>query len=174
MRENWPGEEIANGNEKKRINQQSSIMDPAIEKDPNPNMIVAMRYTCNRSSSSYGVLSAVRSLWAQYLNTRVRPDNDKEKYCSKSRTVVRVLDERVVIFDPADTSTAHSKGVPDHFRRSRDQRYIFDRVFDQYSSQAEVYEHTAKVPPSRASFVRSFVRRGIDIGGRGWGWREVG
>lgn len=92
-------------------------MDPAIEKDPNPNMIVAMR---------------------------VRPDNDKEKYCSKSRTVVRVLDERVVIFDPADTSTAHSKGVPDHFRRSRDQRYIFDRVFDQYSSQAEVYEHTAK------------------------------
>jgi kinesin family protein 18/19 len=75
----------------------------------------------------------------------VRPDNDKEKYCSKSRTVVRVLDERVVIFDPADTSNAHSKGVPDHFRRSRDQRYIFDRVFDQYSSQAEVYEHTAKV-----------------------------
>ena len=157
MRENWPGEEeIANGNEKK--NQTTKlIMDPAIEKDPNPNMIVAMRYTCNRSSSSssYGALSAVRSLRAHiYINTRVRPDNDKEKYCSKSRTVVRVLDERVVIFDPADTSTAHSKGVPDHFRRSRDQRYIFDRVFDQYSSQAEVYEHTAKVPP--ASEPRSF------------------
>lgn len=58
---------------------------------------------------------------------------------------MRVLDERVVIFDPADTSAAHCKGVPDHFRRSRDQRYIFDRVFDPFSSQDEIYEHTAKV-----------------------------
>lgn len=64
--------------------------------------------------------------------------------------MVRVLDERVVIFDPADTGNTHSKGVPDHFRRSRDQRYIFDRVFDQFSSQDEIYEHTAKVTsPSR-------------------------
>lgn len=75
----------------------------------------------------------------------MRPDNDKEKHNPKSRTVVRVLDERVVIFDPADTSTAHCKGVPDHFRRSRDQRYIFDRVFDDFSSQDEVYDNTAKV-----------------------------
>ncbi len=80
-----------------------------------------------------------------FVHSRVRPENEKEKYCFKSRTVVRVLDERVIIFDPADTNSAHSKGVPDHFRRSRDQRYIFDRVFDQYSTQKEVYENTAKV-----------------------------
>jgi len=59
--------------------------------------------------------------------------------------VVRVLDERVVVFDPASAGSEHLPGVPDHYARSKDQRYAFDRVFDQYASQEEVYEHTAKL-----------------------------
>ncbi|KAL6073190.1 Kinesin-like protein kif18a, variant 2 [Balamuthia mandrillaris] len=49
----------------------------------------------------------------------------------------------MLIFDPADSNT-RTKGIPDHFTRCKDQRYMFDRVFDQYATQREVYEHTAK------------------------------
>lgn len=75
----------------------------------------------------------------------MRPDNEKEKHSFKSKTVVRVLDERMVIFDPATSGSEHLPGVPDHYTRSKDQRYTFDRVFDQYAAQEEVYEHTAKL-----------------------------
>jgi kinesin family protein 18/19 len=77
---------------------------------------------------------------------RIRPENEKERHNFSSRVVVRAVDEQVLVFDPAPapgTSTS-TKGLPNHYRRPKDVRYAFDRVFDGYASQEEVYMHTAK------------------------------
>lgn len=89
---------------------------------------------------------------------RVRPENDKEK--GRARKLVKILDEHVLVFDPAasggsSASTkkqfalnsslgASGKGFTSHAHRARDYKYAFDRVFDQESTQEEVYQHTAK------------------------------
>jgi kinesin family protein 18/19 len=67
------------------------------------------------------------------------------------------LDEHVVVFDPADTDNgslsasignsqkpANSKGFANNFHRARDYKYAFDRVFDAYATQEEVYRHTTQ------------------------------
>ncbi|KAI4208262.1 MAG: hypothetical protein LQ346_000142 [Caloplaca aetnensis] len=62
------------------------------------------------------------------------------------RPVLKVVDDRCLIFDPPDdhqiSRNAKSCGPPG--RRSKDQTFGFDRVFDENTTQAEVYEATTR------------------------------
>jgi kinesin family protein 18/19 len=64
------------------------------------------------------------------------------------RPVVQVMDDHVLIFDPKDPDTSRSfeqRGfLPPGAKRYKDQRYTFDRVFDEQAQQIDVYEKTAK------------------------------
>jgi len=79
------------------------------------------------------------------------------------RPIIKILDENIVIFDPADLNQVVSsfyylsalmftniyikvvpRGVPNHSNRRKDCKFAFDRVFDQYAPQHEIYEHTTK------------------------------
>ncbi|XP_078348756.1 kinesin-like protein KIF18A isoform X2 [Oculina patagonica] len=80
---------------------------------------------------------------------RVRPANDME-IVKQSSTSVRVMDERMLVFDPKDDSLDYLSGnrrrkQPQFLtRRARDLRFMFDRVFDHESSNRDVFEHTTK------------------------------
>ncbi|KAL9006847.1 MAG: hypothetical protein Q9188_000378 [Gyalolechia gomerana] len=62
------------------------------------------------------------------------------------RPVLKVVDDKCLVFDPPDDNqisrNARSCGPPG--RRSKDQTFGFDRVFDENTSQAEVYESTTR------------------------------
>jgi len=86
---------------------------------------------------------------------RVRPESDKEKHNPISKVVVQALDEQVIVFDPptpvmsltAATSSPSRRlasGAPSNYRKAKDAKYAFHRVFDANSTQEEVYEATAK------------------------------
>lgn len=80
---------------------------------------------------------------------RVRPANNMEN-AKQSSTSVRVMDQRMLIFDPKDDSidylsTNLRRKQPQFLkRRARDLRFMFDRVFDHESSNRDVFEHTTK------------------------------
>ena len=79
---------------------------------------------------------------------RIRPENEAE-ICSSSRTVAKVMDEHVLVFDPSpdNAPTFHALGPlrqPLLGKKHRDLRFAFDRVFDETASQVEVFEHTTK------------------------------
>lgn len=77
---------------------------------------------------------------------RIRPEHDKEKE-SNHFTVVRAVDQNVVCFDPADSSGGSPQRTTKKTflkRRSKDIRYAFDRVFDERTTQLEVYQNTTK------------------------------
>lgn len=80
---------------------------------------------------------------------RVRPPNIME-LAKQSSTSVRVMDERVLVFDPKDDSIDYFPGdrLKNHrqflTRRARDLRFMFDRVFDNSASNRDVFEHTTK------------------------------
>ena len=69
---------------------------------------------------------------------RVRPESERE-LAAQARRVVRVVDERLLAFEHAGRASA----------------FAFDRVFDAYAAQADVYEHS--VAPLVAD-----VLRGVD------------
>ncbi|KAL9030040.1 MAG: hypothetical protein Q9196_001797 [Gyalolechia fulgens] len=62
------------------------------------------------------------------------------------RPVLKVVDDKCLVFDPPDDNqisrNAKSCGPPG--RRSKDQTFGFDQVFDENTSQAEVYESTTR------------------------------
>lgn len=78
------------------------------------------------------------------------------------RPIIKILDDNVVIFDPVDMNQVPllpfhpnyvqmltklkivPRGVPNHSNRRKDCKFAFDRVFDQYAPQHEIYEHTTK------------------------------
>ena len=80
---------------------------------------------------------------------RVRPPNNME-IAKQSSTSVRVMDERILVFDPKDDSidylSSNRRRKQPQFlkRRARDLRFMFDRVFDHESSNRDVFEHTTK------------------------------
>ncbi|XP_030805867.1 kinesin-like protein KIF18A isoform X1 [Camarhynchus parvulus] len=79
---------------------------------------------------------------------RVRPESQKEKQGSFSR-VVRVIDQHVLVFDPKEEEVSffNRRRVTHrdiNKRQRKDLKFMFDAIFDDSSSQLEVFEHTTK------------------------------
>uniref|UniRef100_A0A3B3CIR2 Kinesin-like protein n=1 Tax=Oryzias melastigma TaxID=30732 RepID=A0A3B3CIR2_ORYME len=79
---------------------------------------------------------------------RVRPTNDNEKR-ENFRNVVQVVDNHMLIFDPKeeDLSCFGARRVRNrniNKRANKDLKFVFDRVFDENSTQVEVFESTTK------------------------------
>ena len=64
------------------------------------------------------------------------------------REVVKVIDDRILMFDPEEKDKARAfaeRGfVPPGTKRYKDKRFMFDRVFDANVQQIDVYEATTK------------------------------
>lgn len=64
------------------------------------------------------------------------------------REVVRIIDDRILVFDPDEKDRARAfldRGfVPPGTKRYKDKRFMFDRVFNGEARQLDVYEATAK------------------------------
>lgn len=61
------------------------------------------------------------------------------------RKVVQVVDEKMLIFDPSDSNPmARIQRSINAGSRIREQRFIFDRVFDENSTQYDVYSQSAR------------------------------
>lgn len=78
---------------------------------------------------------------------RVRPENETELR-SGCQTVVKVMDEHVVVFDAKEDNLPQfqegKKRRPLLSRKPKDLHFAFDRVFDNASTQMEVFENTTK------------------------------
>lgn len=79
---------------------------------------------------------------------RVRPANDSEKY-ENCRNVVQVVDNHMLIFDPKEQDTAcfESRRVRNrniNKRANKDHTFVFDHVFGEDSTQADIFESTTK------------------------------
>eukprot|EP00117_Sycon_ciliatum_P028393 scpid8576/ scgid22827/ Kinesin-like protein KIF18A; Marrow stromal KIF18A len=74
---------------------------------------------------------------------RIRPENSTEARGSHS-IVVRPLDEEGLVFDPDENYNTQSSGPNCYRRKARDVHFHFDRVFDEQSTQQDVFEGTAK------------------------------
>ncbi|KAM4617864.1 kinesin-like protein KIF18A [Discoglossus pictus] len=78
---------------------------------------------------------------------RVRPENQKEANFSR---VVQVVDKHILVFDPKveEVSFFHGKASSNRDmtkKKTKDIKFVFDGVFDENSSQAEVFEETTKI-----------------------------
>ncbi|XP_077178085.1 kinesin-like protein KIF18A isoform X2 [Paroedura picta] len=79
---------------------------------------------------------------------RIRPENQKERDGNFSK-VLQVVDKHILVFDPKveEVSFFHGKKLPYrdlNKRLNKDLKFVFDAVFDENSSQLEVFEHTTK------------------------------
>eukprot|EP00043_Microstomoeca_roanoka_P000512 m.27942 g.27942 ORF g.27942 m.27942 type:complete len:954 (-) comp10357_c1_seq2:207-3068(-) len=80
---------------------------------------------------------------------RIRPENDEEK-AGEHKQVIQVLDEQMLVFDPkADNNpsflgNARRRQPRILQRRARDVKFVFDQVFDQDTTQEQVFEMTTK------------------------------
>ena len=64
----------------------------------------------------------------------------KAQHSRGLRRIVKVLDERVLVFDPPEESPVArlGKALLPHGKRVKDIRYAFDHIFDETASQEEV------------------------------------
>ncbi|KAL7949754.1 P-loop containing nucleoside triphosphate hydrolase protein [Trichoderma barbatum] len=62
------------------------------------------------------------------------------------RSVIKVIDDRCLIFDPPEDSPVQkfSRTVIPASKKVKDQVFAFDRVFDDNTTQAEIYEGTTR------------------------------
>ncbi|KAK7534501.1 kinesin family protein [Phyllosticta citricarpa] len=62
------------------------------------------------------------------------------------RSVIRVVDDRCLVFDPPEDNPVHrfSRSVVPQGKKVKDQTFAFDKVFDQNTTQGDVYEATTK------------------------------
>ncbi|NXI85826.1 KI18A protein, partial [Rhipidura dahli] len=79
---------------------------------------------------------------------RVRPETQKEKQGSFNR-VVHVIDQHILVFDPKEEEVSffNRKRLIHrdiNKRQRKDLKFMFDAIFDENSSQLEVFEHTTK------------------------------
>uniref|UniRef100_A0A8D0GUQ1 Kinesin-like protein n=1 Tax=Sphenodon punctatus TaxID=8508 RepID=A0A8D0GUQ1_SPHPU len=80
---------------------------------------------------------------------RVRPENQKEKNGNFSK-VLHVVDKHILVFDPKEEVVSFFHGKKTQYRdinkrKNKDLKFVFDAVFDENSSQLEVFEHTTKI-----------------------------
>lgn len=81
---------------------------------------------------------------------RVRPESERE---AGSNVVIRAVDRSVLVFDPKQDNLPHfeaGKRRPVLARKPKDLRFAFDRVFDETSTQEEVFEGSTKGGVSHA------------------------
>lgn len=79
---------------------------------------------------------------------RVRPTNDSEKR-ENCRNVVQVVDSHMLIFDPKeeDMSCFGSQRLRNrniNKKANKDLKFVFDQVFDENSTQMDIFENTTK------------------------------
>ncbi|XP_015670870.1 kinesin-like protein KIF18A [Protobothrops mucrosquamatus] len=79
---------------------------------------------------------------------RVRPENPKERD-GNFQKVVQVVDKHILVFDPKveEVSFFHGKKLPNRDitkRQNKDLKFVFDAVYDEHSTQLEVFEDTTK------------------------------
>ncbi|KAI1497648.1 chromosome-associated kinesin KIF4 [Biscogniauxia marginata] len=62
------------------------------------------------------------------------------------RSVIKVVDDRCLVFDPPEDNPVQkfSRSVVPNGKKVKDQVFAFDRIFDENTSQTEVYEATTK------------------------------
>uniref|UniRef100_A0A2K6L0C0 Kinesin-like protein n=1 Tax=Rhinopithecus bieti TaxID=61621 RepID=A0A2K6L0C0_RHIBE len=102
---------------------------------------------------------------------RVRPENTKEKAAGFHK-VVHVVDEHILVFDPKqeEVSFFHGKKTTNQNvikRQNKDLKFVFDAVFDETSTQSEVFEHTTK--PILRSFLNGYNCTVLAYGATGAG-----
>uniref|UniRef100_A0A1A8S180 Kinesin-like protein n=4 Tax=Nothobranchius TaxID=28779 RepID=A0A1A8S180_9TELE len=79
---------------------------------------------------------------------RVRPTNESERL-ENCRNVVQVVDNHMLIFDPKeeDSTCFGSQRVRNrnvNKRPNKDLKFVFDHVFDENSTQVDIFESTTK------------------------------
>uniref|UniRef100_A0A670XXI3 Kinesin-like protein n=1 Tax=Pseudonaja textilis TaxID=8673 RepID=A0A670XXI3_PSETE len=79
---------------------------------------------------------------------RVRPENPKERN-GNFQKVVQVVDKHILVFDPKveEVSFFHGKKLPNRDitkRQNKDLKFVFDAIFDEHSTQREIFEDTTK------------------------------
>lgn len=80
---------------------------------------------------------------------RVRPHNERELQ-DNSRTVIEVVDDRMLIFDPKEQATPFffhnvaQKGRDMLKKQNKQMQFIFDRIFDSTSTNVDVFEGSTK------------------------------
>lgn len=119
--------------------------------------------------SSITVAVRVRPFTAQELAMLIEPDDDMALFSSGSfsqkpvnqattstsrrsgqiRQILDVVDDKMLIFDPPDTNPLNviqkqAFGVQGLNSRIREHRFVFDRLFDQNTTQEEVYRGTTQ------------------------------
>ncbi|KAI1907664.1 tubulin-dependent ATPase kip3 [Ophidiomyces ophidiicola] len=62
------------------------------------------------------------------------------------RSVIKVVDNKCLVFDPPEDNPVHrfSRSVVPNGKRVKDQTFMFDRVFDENTTQGEVYEASTR------------------------------
>ncbi|KAI0509143.1 kinesin motor domain-containing protein [Xylaria bambusicola] len=62
------------------------------------------------------------------------------------RSVIKVIDDRCLVFDPPEDNPIQkfSRSVVPQGKKVKDQTFAFDRIFDENTTQTEVYEATTK------------------------------
>ncbi|XP_029770754.1 kinesin-like protein KIF18A [Suricata suricatta] len=102
---------------------------------------------------------------------RVRPENTKEK-AAGFHNVVHVVDKHILVFDPKqeEISFFHGKKTANRDitkRQNKDLKFVFDAVFDETSTQLEVFEHTTK--PILRNFLNGYNCTVLAYGATGAG-----
>ena len=72
---------------------------------------------------------------------RIRPLSQRE-VTNKDFTVVQPQDKLILVLDKVDLECMQEDRKPDILHRSREQRYFFDRIFNQYVNTQDVYQRT--------------------------------
>ncbi|KKA28569.1 hypothetical protein TD95_002912 [Thielaviopsis punctulata] len=62
------------------------------------------------------------------------------------RSVIKVIDDRCLVFDPPEDNPVQkfSRTVVPNGKKTKDQVFAFDRIFDDHATQTDVYEATTK------------------------------
>ena len=120
-----------------------------IQKLPNVYLFLAYLFLgicCGRRMSSSGTTSGRQSMT---VVVRMRGENEKE-HESRLPVIAKVVDEKVIVFDPKiPTSPEYHRGRKRSFRDmtkriNRNVFFAFDRVFDETTSNLEVFNYTTE------------------------------